>query len=113
MIRLYRAETLWAVEHLRAVLAGEGIASAVRNRFLSGAIGELPAFDCWPELWLLDESQLQRARELIDQALSPAADDAEDWNCGVCGEANTAAFEVCWRCGDERPRPSAAAARAP
>ncbi len=67
---------------------------------LTGAIGGLPLNECWPEVWVNDESDFNSAEQLIKIALSPAEQN-EAWQCR-CGESIEGQFEVCWSCGNER-----------
>lgn len=97
MIRIYTADTLAIVEYLRSVLAGQRIETLVRNQYVSGAIGELPVFDCSPELWLIDETQLERAQALLRELLTPA--DGTARRCPACQESIEPQFGQCWQCG--------------
>ena len=105
MHSIYSAETLVQVEHARSVLSEAGIETAVRNRYLSGAVGELPAFECWPELLLLDPSQAGRARALLEQLHAPPARAQAPWRCAGCGEYLEGQFGQCWNCGQTAPDP--------
>ena len=88
---------------LESVLAGAGIACLVRNRYLGGAIGELPLNEAWPEIWVLDDADAARAERLIAEALAPGdGEDAGAWTCAGCGEAIEGHFAQCWRCGGAR-----------
>ena len=61
MYRVYTAENLMLVEHMRTLLQQEGIRAVVRNEYLSSGLGELPACECWPELWVASEYLARRA----------------------------------------------------
>lgn len=68
---------------------------------LTGAIGELPLNECWPEVWINDERDSLAAEKIIDVALSNEKHNA-DWVCN-CGEHIEGQFELCWSCGNEMP----------
>ena len=98
MIKIYSADNLLMVEHVRALLAREGIATTIKNQYISGALGELPANECWPELWLVNESQRARAEALVAEYTAPAPA-APGWRCDGCGETIEGQFGQCWQCG--------------
>ena len=106
MHKIYSAETLTLVEHVRAVLAHEGIKTSVHNQYLSGGLGQLPAFDCWPELWLFDDAKLSQAQAIIDRLFNDANDPVPArWVCQHCDETIEGQFAICWNCGTDSPNP--------
>ena len=88
--------------HLRNALQDQGIDCLLRNEYLIGGAGDLPPNECWPELWITDERDLEPARRLL-QALVVAPEAASDWSCPGCGEHLEGQFSHCWNCGAERP----------
>ena len=80
------------------------IRSVVFGDYLSGAAGELPADIC-PTLWLIDDQDLGRAREVLARFLAPPPSDsnAVPWDCPACGEPVEGDFDLCWNCGRARP----------
>ena len=90
-------------QYLRGVLESHGIGCLLRNEYLSGAAGELPINETWPELWVLNDQDFQRARELVDAVLAAGKNDAGAWVCPRCAESLEGQFEFCWKCGAERP----------
>ena len=85
---------------LKDFLAREGIECVLRNDKLLTAMGEIPFVECYPELWLLDEECLPRARMLLDgwlQSSGPASA-GRNWTC-ACGEVSEGQFGACWSCG--------------
>ncbi|WP_297529388.1 putative signal transducing protein [Thiohalobacter sp.] len=102
MIRLYSAPDLIALQPARDLLDAAGIPYLVRNEFLSGALGELPAQEIWPQIWVA-EADIDRARTALQPLKSaPARDKGSPWTCPRCGEENDASFEICWQCGQPR-----------
>ena len=102
MLKLMRAPNLLIGQHWVNVLATAGIGCELHNRYLNGALGEIPADQCAPELWLTDERDEMMARRLIDAALHGPAAGAPSWRCGQCSETLEAQFTVCWQCGTAR-----------
>lgn len=102
MQRVYSATDPLLIGHLKNVLEQHHIGCFVKNAYLLGAAGELPPTEAWPQLWVEDDTDLTRAREIIAGVL---ADDApgEPWTCRRCGEAGEPQFAECWRCGAAAP----------
>ena len=88
------------VENARNMLDLAGIETHLKNEFASGAAGDLVPNETWPELWVLDEAEFEKAQAVV-QVLSDK-ENGEDWVCASCGEANAATFEICWNCQTER-----------
>ena len=103
MKRLIAHESLAHVGHVRNLLEQSGIACLIKNEQLSGGLGEIPFLECLPELWVLQDEDLPRARALIEALEQPGANRG-DWRCRRCGESHEGQFTVCWHCGatDER-----------
>ncbi len=97
MKKLFTHENRMIVFNLKNILEQEGIESVVINEFAAGGVGDLPAFDTWPELWLEDESRLVQAEKIVREAMDGNAGEA--WQCPGCQEINDASFQICWNCG--------------
>ena len=102
MKRVYASADPVECGWLESVLSAAGIECLVRNRFLGGAIGELPINESWPEIWVVDDRDAAAAERLITAARTPS-EDGVPWRCPACGESIEAAFGACWRCGGEAP----------
>ena len=97
MKKLYTHENRIILFNIRNLLREAGIETVLRNEFAGGGIGDLPAFDTWPELWLEDDGNYERARAILhDIEHGPAG---SDWYCRGCQELNHASFQLCWQCG--------------
>jgi hypothetical protein len=87
--------TLWVDQ-----LGDVGITASVQRAFASGIAGELPPDQCLPEVWVADDGQLARARQLLaDWQHLPH----RHWACHGCGEWIDGPFETCWNCGADMP----------
>ena len=102
MHRLYQARDRIEAQFLADFLDRHLIAARVLGDYLSGAAGELP-LDVYPTVWVLEDEDLPRARELLarflvqsDRAPGPA------WVCPGCGEQVEGDFDLCWNCGRSR-----------
>ena len=101
MRRVFSSFDRVAVHHARNLLEAEGVRSAVRNEMLASAMGELPPAECQAELWVLQDSDAERAEQILRQGRMPATGPA--WHCR-CGETLEPQFTQCWRCGATRER---------
>jgi hypothetical protein len=103
MQRVYSAHDVMTIGYLQQVLEAAGIECMIRNQYLSGAAGGIPANECWPEIWINDASRYDESLRLIDAALAPPARDLRDWTCPDCGERIERQFGQCWQCGAHSP----------
>ena len=105
MLRLARARNLIEANHLRNLLASAGIATFLRNENLTCLAGEIPFDQCWPEIWLEHERDLERAKGLIADLASNAWRQGNAWTCPQCDEWLEGQFTACWCCGGQRLSP--------
>jgi len=96
--RLASHESLAYLGHLRNVLEQADIACLIKHEHLTGGLGDLPIFECLPELWVVRDEQAARAARLLAE-LETAQPAGPAWTCRDCGELNEAQFGVCWHCG--------------
>ena len=102
MKRLLQSEFLAEITHFRNLLEQSGIRCVIKNEQLSSALGEVPFLECLPELWVLRDSDLDRAERLLnDLKREPPAGDS--WRCPHCKEENESQFAACWNCGEPGP----------
>jgi len=97
MKKLTSAESLILINHYKNVLEAEGIATEVRNQHLGSIMGEVPFFETWPQLWIVNDLDFDRATQLVGAV--DAESPAEPWKCTDCGEQNEGQFAACWNCG--------------
>ena len=97
MKKLTSAESLITINHYKNLLAAEGIEAEIRNQFLGSILGEMPFVEIWPEIWVVNDLDFDRATQLITsvEEESPSA----PWRCRQCGEENEGQFAACWNCG--------------
>ena len=98
MKKLISVESLVMINHYKNVLDAEGIPSEIRNAILGGIAGEMPLDQVWPELWVVDDLNYDRAKQLIDETVIEESPH-EPWKCRKCGEENEGQFAACWNCG--------------
>jgi hypothetical protein len=88
-------------EIVLSLLETAEIPCLVRNANLSMALSELTPMESAPEIWILQDEDLPRAREIIAAWRTTEIEDPGPWTCG-CGEAIEGQFTSCWNCGKER-----------
>jgi hypothetical protein len=96
MRKVYSAPTLADAHLIAALLGQEGIDTRVFNENAQGGLGEIPFTHAWPEVWVVEERDAARARELIRSM--EQTDTRMQVACTVCGESNPGNFELCWNC---------------
>lgn len=99
---LTRADNLLIATLWQQMLADAGIDCELRNRYIGAAVGELPADQVAPQIWVRDDDDLPRATALLAEFRSPRTSAA--WCCFGCGELVEGQFAQCWNC--EAPRPA-------
>lgn len=87
-------------EMFKSLLDDAGIPCLIRNKYLSVAAGEVPFVP--PELWVLNDEDYPRAKEIVDAWQTAKIETHVPWVCSHCGEAIEGQFTACWKCGRER-----------
>lgn len=100
MKKVYVSDNPLEAGLVKGLLDSEGISCLIKNQSLAGALGEIPALECWPEIWITNENDLVRAAEIVKTAQSTPVLE-QNWVC-ACGEQIEGQFSSCWNCGKER-----------
>lgn len=100
MKMVYTNESLFLVNNTKNIIEAAGIGTFLKNEFTQGAVGEISAFDCWPELWVLEDKDYEKALAVVVN--SNKSSSMDDWICNQCYEKNDASFEICWQCQHEQ-----------
>lgn len=98
MMRVYSAADLPGAHMVLHLLREAGIEAVVFNENAQGGLGEIPFVHVWPEVWVMDDRDASRAREII--RVIEQIDTTAQKCCGACGEVNPGNFQCCWRCGE-------------
>ncbi len=101
-MRVYSAPNITMVGHFKNLLEMNGISSEIRGDKRSIGAGEIPPIECWIELWVTEDSQIENAKQIIKEALESAENESENWQCPGCGEDIEGQFSDCWNCGKSR-----------
>ena len=82
---------------LKAMLTEEGIVCDVTNDTMP-----LPGAEFYPKLWVVEDSQFERAAKVLDAFRNLPTPGLGPWSCSVCGEQLEEQFLSCWKCGATR-----------
>jgi len=98
---LLSTPNLVEISAAKLALDNNGIQSQIFNE---STYQNIPGPFAYPELWVFDDSDFQRAAEIVKAARPSAAPPPQgDWICAKCGEKSEAQFVSCWNCGVARP----------
>ncbi len=97
--RVYSAESLTQVAHVRNLLESENIECEITNENLGSVMGEIPFAAVWPGLWVLHEADIAEAKRLIDTLVLGDPPTGPGWQCKGCRTEIEGQFAVCWQCG--------------
>ena len=100
MKKLVSASSIIEIAHYKNLLASEGIESIVKNEHLGSIVGEMPFVEVWPELWVVNDLDYDRAKQLIDKSVAMESP-SSPWRCKNCGTENEGQFAACWNCGEQ------------
>jgi hypothetical protein len=98
VIKVFEDFDYMRVGQMQSLLEANGIGTFLKNQFGFGGTGELPFVETVPQLFVLSETDVARARALIAEH-DPQSGAGEAWTCGACGEENDGHFSICWNCG--------------
>ena len=102
MIKVFEDFDIMIVGHYKSILEANGIETFLKNQFGTSGAGELPFVEVIPQLWVLNENDAGRAKELIEELIDDANLPSGDWICPACNTPQEAAFTHCWKCSAPR-----------
>ena len=101
MVKIMVSQSLVEIEALKARLEEAGISCLVKNQYTSSLAGEVPFAEVFPELWVTQDGDVSRAKELLQQWREGEANGSA-WTCHKCGEHHGSQYTDCWKCGAAR-----------
>lgn len=101
MKRVFIAPSLLDAQLAVDALSSLGIVTHIFNVNAAGALGEVPFMQVHPEVWVDDDVQEARAREVLAGLRDALPRDEK--TCAHCGELNPGNFLSCWQCGRALP----------
>jgi hypothetical protein len=93
---IFRSPDINEVNIVKSILDNNDITCALRNENLEAATGAFMT-EVWPEVWIMNDLDAERAIELIETRNKPSG--KPDWICPNCGEKIEGTFDACWKCG--------------
>ena len=104
MKKVTAIDSIITINHYKNLLVSEGIEAFVKNEHFGSIMGEVPFQEVWPELWVKNDLDYDRALQLIDDARLTEESPARPWRCGQCDAENEGQFAACWQCGRAHDR---------
>ena len=101
MKKLYVCLNTIEAQMLKDVVSNADIVCMIKNEQLGRLAPEIPFTECYPEIWILNEADYAKAREIIDRWLESKNEDFEAWVCPDCGVEIEGQFAACWNCAYE------------
>ena len=102
MKKVFTSQDLVEVEMLKEGLEDAGIPCTIKNQRTAGLAGVVPFTEVFPELWVLNDEDYDRAKELLEVPKTGIDATQTAWTCSGCGETHSNEFMACWKCGWER-----------
>ena len=107
MIKVFEDFDITLVGNYQSVLESNDIPTFMKNQFGTSGAGELPFVEVVPQLWVLYEADVERAKTLIKELQEVGSQEqSQAWECAECGTRQEAAFTHCWKCSAPRPSSS-------
>lgn len=103
MRKIYEHIDFSRVGHYQSILESAGISTHLKNLGAAMASGEIPFVQCFPELWVVEDADYDRALDVLRPYHDRAGEDRSNWTCPSCGEAIEGTFGQCWNCETMRP----------
>ena len=98
MIKVFESFDFSRVGQMQSLLESNGIKTYLKNQYGSSVMGEVPFIEVIPQLFIIEEKDLVRTKELLLLDL-PVESPSADWDCAQCGTRLEGNFDRCWNCG--------------
>lgn len=105
MRKVYSCSNIIELSPYKFALEAAGIKYLIKNEFSQGAVGELPPAESWPQIWVINQQDADKAEQICSQVESKQQNSDIDWICHNCNETNASSFEYCWQCQTLKPEP--------
>jgi len=97
MKKIYSAANLMEAQIMLDLLGHVGIQARLFNENAQGGLGEIPFTHAYPEVWLINERDLERAQAVVSKYETLPVETGVVF-CPACGEENPRNFQLCWHC---------------
>ncbi len=102
MKKLYVAQNLIDVESRKELMDQADIPCMIKNQRSAMLGGEVPFVEVFPELWVLQDEDLEQAKTLLKDWEEAQPLKTTSWTCSGCGEIHQKEFTSCWKCNEDR-----------
>ena len=96
------SQSLIDVESRKELLDQAEIPCMIKNQRSHMLGGEVPFVEVFPELWVLQDEDCERALKLLNDWEQAQPIETTSWTCTSCREILQKEFTTCWKCGQER-----------
>ena len=66
MKMIYSSESSFLANNVKNIMEAQQIDTFIKNEFSQGAVGEISAFDAWPEVWVFNDEDYERALTIVE-----------------------------------------------
>ena len=109
MREIFTHQDFTRVGHYKSILDSIGIPSFIRNGISHNSVTDMPSPVLFPTLCMENDSDYDRAVEVLREVYKPRDNQAPDWRCPSCKETIPGTFDSCWSCGTEAGAPAVVA----
>lgn len=102
MKKLYVSQSLIDVESRKDLLDQADIPCTIKNQRSAMLGGEVPFVEVFPELWVLHDTDWDKAAALLHDWEKAQPVETTSWTCVCCGEHHSKEFTTCWKCHEDR-----------
>jgi hypothetical protein len=108
MRKIYENADFTRVGYFQSILEEAGIPTFLKNLGASMGMGEIPFVEVYPELWIVNDVDYERAIDVLEPYYQHEAEaaNAPEWICSACGVEVDGGFDECWKCGAMKSLPS-------
>jgi hypothetical protein len=101
MQEVYRHHDSTSVGLLNSILKESGIPTILKN-WSGGNITEIPIPSLYPSIHVIEDSQAEEAKRIIQEYLNQEPKDLPEWICPNCKNVVDGYLSECWSCQTER-----------
>ncbi len=102
MRKLFVSQSLIDVESRKELMDQAEIPCMIKNQRSAMLGGEVPFVEVFPELWVLQDEDLEQAETLLKDWEKAQPRENTSWTCRNCREIHQKEFTTCWKCSQER-----------
>lgn len=98
MKKVCSAANLMEAQIMLDLLGHANIEARLFNQHAQGGLGDIPFTHAYPEVWVMDDSDLARGQAIVRSYENTPVETGVVF-CRACGEGNPRNFQLCWQCG--------------